>query len=746
VREVISLNNDWQYVSQYREGMELLTEFSECDVVNIPHANIEIPYNYFDEKIFQFVSCYKLPIFIEEAYRSKIAVIRFEGVMTYAKVFLNGEYVGDHKGGYTPFEFDITGNVKYNETNVLTVVVDSTEREDIPPFGGQIDYLTYGGIYREVSLTYYDKLYIENIKVETSNIYEEKKRIDAKIFVKNTVEKIAGELKFELCDEKEQSINTYIKKVDIEKGSFEYSLTVLDIENIKLWDIDNPSLYIIKITLEASLYTDLYETRIGFRECEFRTDGFFLNGECVKLVGLNRHQSYPYNGYAMPKRVQEKDADILKNDLHINMVRTSHYPQSIHFLNRCDELGLLVFEEIPGWQHIGNEEWKQVAIENVREMIVRDWNHPSIVIWGVRINESQDDDVFYSETNKVAHELDSTRQTGGVRFITNSNLLEDVYTINDFILDGGEVALREQQEVTGLKSDVPYLVTEYNGHMYPTKKFDQEERQMEHVIRHLRVQDKSMATKNISGAIGWCAFDYNTHRDFGAGDKICYHGVMDIYRNKKFAAYVYKSQVSPSVEAVVKPVTLWARGERSIGGILPLTVLTNCDYIELKYGDFEPKKFYPSRDKYLGLLYPPVVINIEDVDPSQMGEWGMKWEDCEIKGYVNGEVKNTVKLSNNPMPSELVIDVDDVELSSKEKDATRVIIKVVDQFGNEMPYVEEIIDLELEGVGRIIGPSRFVLTGGSRGFYVETFNKKGDILIKIKSTLFGDKEVKVTVK
>lgn len=135
----------------------------------------------------------------------------------------------------------------------------------------------------------------------------------------------------------------------------------------------------------------------------------------MKLIGLNRHQSWPYAGYAMPRRIQRKDARILKEELGCNMVRTSHYPQSRHFLDACDELGLLVMEEIPGWQHIGDEAWKERSLKELEDMIIRDYNRPSIVLWGVRINESQDDHNFYERTNALAHSMDSGRQTGGTR-------------------------------------------------------------------------------------------------------------------------------------------------------------------------------------------------------------------------------------------------------------------------------------------------------------------------------------------
>src|SRR5258707_15799783 len=168
--------------------------------------------------------------------------------------------------------------------------------------------------------------------------------------------------------------------------------------------------------------------RIGFREARFTDHGFELNGSVVKLRGLNRHQTFPFVGQAMPARVQRRDAEILRNSLKCNIVRTSHYPQSRHFLDACDELGLLVLEEITGWQHIGDEAWKDIAVDNVRRMIRRDWNHPSIILWGVRINESKDDHDFYVRTNALAHSLDKTRQTGGIRPNLASELLEDVNT------------------------------------------------------------------------------------------------------------------------------------------------------------------------------------------------------------------------------------------------------------------------------------------------------------------------------
>lgn len=286
-------------------------------------------------------------------------------------------------------------------------------------------------------------------------------------------------------------------------------------ENIALWSIENPVLYEIKTQLlDRGEVLDEKTTVFGFRKAEFRKDGFYLNGKKVKIRGLNRHQSYPYVGYAMPKSMQYMDADILKKELSVNAVRTSHYPQSHYFLERCDELGLLVFTEMPGWQYIGDEEWKKQAIENVKDMVLQYRNHPSIILWGVRINESKDEDTFYERTNKAAAQLDPFRQRGGVRAHKKSSFLEDVYTYNDFSHDGRTKGCEPKRKVTRDCARA-YLISEYNGHMYPAKSFDWEEHRVEHAIRHANVLNAVAGETDIAG----CGHDKKRKQFFYFGYK-----------------------------------------------------------------------------------------------------------------------------------------------------------------------------------------------------------------------------------
>jgi beta-galactosidase len=723
MRSLLDFNSGWLF-----EGKEQ---------VRLPHNALDLPFSYFDEKSYQRPWTYERRFGAEPGWQGKDVAVVFDGAMANARVSLNGEEIAAHKDGYTPFEAQLTGRLRDGE-NVLTVVIDGSENPEIPPFGGQIDYLTYAGIYREVWLRVVAPVSIGNCKVETPDVLAERKTVRVRVDLNNKQDlPLSGTITATLTDASGQNVGTV--SADITGTTVELGFE--DLEGITLWDLASPALYTLELNVSTPHGDDRTTTRFGFRSAAFTTEGFKLNGKPLKLRGLNRHQSFPYVGYALGKSAQERDAEVLKHELKLNMVRTSHYPQATAFLDRCDELGLLVFEEIPGWQHIGGESWKDEAVENVGRMIRRDWNHPSIVIWGVRINESQDDHDFYVRTNRLAHELDTTRPTGGVRYITESELLEDVYTMNDFILGNEEwggnrprTPLRPQGEVTGLDHVVPYMITEYGGHMYPTKSHDQEQRQHEHVLRHLEVMNAAYGDPQIAGCIGWCAFDYNTHKDFGSGDRICHHGVMDMFREPKFAAYAYKSQCEPSDEVVLKPVTFWARGERNIGGVLPLMVLTNCDAVELRYGNNPPKRLTPDRERFPHLPHAPVIFERSHFTADELGLWGMSWEDAEVVGFLNGQEVARSSFVADPLPSTLEV-IADRDSIGPEGDSVRIMVRALDQAGNKLPFFPEPVTIQVQGA-ELSGPPTVPLRAGSTGFWIKSTGA-GAITVAVEHERLG---------
>jgi len=742
MRSYIDFNDGWVFHEGFAGA--LTTEAAPGKSVRLPHTAVELPFSYFDEGSYQHQFTYQKTFHAEPSWAGREVTLLFDGAMANSTVYLNGVEIAAHKDGYTPFGARLTDRLR-SGVNLVTVVIDGSENPDIPPFGGRIDYLTYAGIYREASLRITAPIWIGHPKIETPDVLARSKTVTVRAEINNLEGKpLSGTLTAAIKDRNGKPVGSVASEIDGKS----ISLTLSGLDGIELWDIDNPALYTLEMQLETPSGSDWVACPFGFRQVEFTTEGFKLNGKPLKLRGLNRHQSFPYVGYALGRAAQERDADILKHELHLNIVRTSHYPQSKYFLDRCNQIGLLVFEEIPGWQHIGGDAWKAEAVENVRRMVRRDWNHPSIVIWGVRINESQDDHDFYVETNRVAHEMDSTRPTGGVRYITESEMLEDVYTMNDFILGNEELGgnrprtpLRPQQEVTGLDRIVPYMITEYGGHMYPTKSNDHEQRQAEHVLRHLQVLNAAYGDPQIAGCIGWCAFDYNTHKDFGSGDRICHHGVSDMFREPKFAAYAYASQCEPSEEVILKPVTFWARGERNIGGTLPLMILTNCDEIELRYGSYPGKRIGPDREAFPHLPHPPVVIDRKHFSKDELGLWGMEWLDATIIGYVDGKPAAEVKFVADPIPArlEVIADTDSIGAS----DPVRVMVRALDQAGNKLPFFPEPVSIAVSGAARLLGPELVPLRAGSTGFWIEATGR-GPIGIKVTNDRLGTTAIELT--
>ena len=237
-------------------------------------------------------------------------------------------------------------------------------------------------------------------------------------------------------------------------------------------------------------------------------------------------------------------------------------------------------------------------------MVLQYRNHPSIIIWGIRINESQDNDPFYLRTNALSRELDPSRPTGGVRFLSKSSLLEDVYTFNDFSHNGTNPGCRPKETVT-TDMNKALLITEHSGHMFPTKPFDNWSRRQEQALRHARVLNDAYATGEHAGCIGWCMFDYVTHKECGSGDRVCYHGVLDSFRNHKLAAAVYASQQEEiPVLAVGSPMDI---GDYPGGIMGDVYVFTNAEQVALyKNGNFVT---WLQEGDYEGLPHSPMVMD-----------------------------------------------------------------------------------------------------------------------------------------
>lgn len=772
---MISLCSGWQFAESWSE--EFLSGAGEAEDVRLPHTVRELPLHYAGPEDYEMLCGYRRVLHIPAEYEGKRLFLQFDGAAHIASVFVNGRETVTHRCGYTAFRVEITGLVRYGADNLVAVRLDCTENPAIPPFGFVIDYLTYGGLYREVWLDVREQAYIEDIFVTTPAAG----RVRAVLTVSGGQQHVRLRvLDGEVC----------LAECGGDGSEFDVS-----VPNAAQWSPEHPKLY----TLEAMLDNgDTQRVSFGFRTAEFRADGLYLNGERVFMRGLNRHQSYPYIGYAAPESLQREDARILKHELGCNAVRTSHYPQSRYFIDECDREGLLVFTELPGWQHIGGEEWKAQAVENVREMIMQYRNHPSIVLWGVRINESVDDDDLYRRTNALAHELDQSRATSGVRYLEKSSLLEDVYSYNDFSHCGDNAGVKPKRKVTP-DMNRALIVSEHNGHMFPTKSFDPWEKRQAQALRHARVLNDAAADGEHAGCFGWCMFDYPTHKDFGSGDRVCYHGVMDAFRNPKTAAALYASQSGETpVLEVGSPMDI---GDYAAGNTGRVYVFTNADEVALYKNDRYVTSFRPSG--WSGLTHGPVLAddtigcllntqegftgakekllhdclvsagkhglaNMPLGDKLKMlrcmamykltfadgvklygkyvGNWGGEATRWRFDGIRNGR---TVASCTRAPGKHLHIEarVSSTALTERASyDMAAVRIRLLDEYGNTASYAQLPVELETDGVIGIAGPHTVTAEGGMCGTYVRSLGRAGSGTLTLRVQGLESVKIEFTVR
>lgn len=781
----VPLNDGWQFAFTCTD--EFLRGEVPGESVRLPHTTKLLPWKCAQKEMYETVCGYTRTILADPAWAGKEVWLVLDGAAHYPEVFLNGEAMApDHDAhcGYVAQSFLLTG-WKYGEENRLSVRLDTRESLNQPPFGFLIDYLCYGGLYREARLEIAEPCHI------TSVFPMAHADGSARVQVALSQAPAAGD-----------SLRLAMPElgIDLSLDAQAENEFAFQAEGVTPWDLNKPRLYELTVTLlREGQKTDERTLKVGFRDAEFRAEGFFLNGQRVHLRGLNRHQSYPYIGYAAPAGMQRDEANYLKYSLGCNMVRTSHYPQSQHFIDRCDEVGLLVFTEIPGWQHIGDEAWQRTAVENVRQMVLQYRHHPSIVLWGVRINESQDNDALYTETNALCRSLDPSRQTSGVRYLQQSHLLEDVYAYNDFTKDGTGYGLLEKGNVTK-HLDKGYLVSECNGHMFPTKNQDDEMHRLTHALRHARVQSDGAVRDGVSGCIAWCMADYNTHTDFGTGDSICYHGVADGFRNNKLAGWVYASQ--QDADPVLMVATDMNKGERAGSLLDDAYVFTNAEKVRLSKGGKFIADFEPDRANYPGLPHPPVhiddfvgellkteegfsdevaakvkkclfaaqkygmdklplsikltLLNLKtrhgftmeqgiDLFNRYMGGWGQESGLWRFTAIREGEAAEYVEKGAYTRPCLVAWAERTMLTEGSAYDMTLVHLECRDERGNRVPTAFDPILLTTEGPIQVVGPRAVSLEGGAFGTYVRTVGQTGEGVLTLTSPTLGSCKLAFTI-
>ncbi len=373
-------------------GWQFSEDKTTWETVNIPHTWNKL--DAFDDQsgYRRGLGYYKKQVFIPLEEKDKILYLKFNAINQEATVFVNGEIVGNHKGGYTAFNFDVTSYLNYDAYNLIEVTVDNSHNENIPPLDA--DFTFYGGIYRDVELISIPKQHFslddfasDGFYVNYYNVSNEKAGVEVDIKIENKASnKEKTILNVALFDADGKQIKTHSETKKLNPNSSEdVKIKLPEVINPQLWSPENPYLYHLELTLsnKDGAILDSKSANVGFRWASVDAEkGFFLNGKPIKLIGVNRHQDYEGYGNAVPVHLQRKDIELIKN-MGANVIRFAHYPHARELYELCDELGLVVWTEIPVVNLVTNSEaFFDTALKMQEEHLKQYYNYPSVAnVW-----------------------------------------------------------------------------------------------------------------------------------------------------------------------------------------------------------------------------------------------------------------------------------------------------------------------------------------------------------------------------
>lgn len=373
-------------------GWQFSEDKTHWETVNLPHTwNL---LDAFDDKpgYRRGLGYYKKQVFIPSEEKNNIHYLKFNAVNQEATVFVNGQKNGNHKGGYTAFNFDVSAFLNYDAYNLIEVTVDNSHNENIPPLDA--DFTFYGGIYRDVELISLSKQHFslddfasDGFYINYYNISKEKAGVEVSSILNNRASTNSKtKLRLDLFDAEGNLVKTRTELFKLfAETSNEFKIKLPEVYSPKLWSPETPYLYQLKLVLmdENERVLDSKFANIGFRWASVDPEkGFFLNGKPIKLIGVNRHQDYEGYGNAVPLELQKKDIQLIK-DMGANVLRNAHYPQSRELYDMCDKLGILVWTEIPVVNKVTNTEaFFDVCINMQKEHVKQYYNYPSVVMFG----------------------------------------------------------------------------------------------------------------------------------------------------------------------------------------------------------------------------------------------------------------------------------------------------------------------------------------------------------------------------
>lgn len=625
-RVVYTINDGWKFT----KGSPFEAQLAGCDdssweTVNIPHtwndkdADDETP------GFYRGPAWYRKQLFVDKSQEGRQAVIYFEGANQEVQCYLNGQFVGEHKGGYTRFCFDITSHLRYGQENLFAIYVNNVYNPNIPPLSA--DFTFFGGIYRDVYLQFMNPVHIATNDYASSGVYIRTPEVNnsaasieiTTLLTNNTLQPAEIRVENIICDADGREVKKTHAEVRLASGETKTDISKkIKIDSPRLWDIDDPYRYMVYTRIldkKKGALLDEVVNPLGLRWFKFDSEkGFFLNGKGRKLIGTARHQDYFQKGNALRDELHVQDVLLLK-EMGGNFLRVSHYPQDPVIMEMCDKLGIVTSVEIPVVNAVTEtEEFLQNSVEMAKEMVRQDFNRPSVMIWGYMneiflrrpYTEGKQLENYYRFTEKVARALEATiREEDPSRYTMMAyhnmpQYYEDAHLTEIPMIQGWnlyqgwyEPDINEFQRLLDRAHKVykgkVLMVTEYGPgvdprlHSYQSERFDFS--QEYGLVYHKHYLREMMKRPFIAGSSLWNLNDFYSESRVDAVPHVNNKGVVGLDREKKDVYWFYKTALSR------RPILVIGNREwKSRGGVVntaqkeciqSVPVFSNAEEVEL---------------------------------------------------------------------------------------------------------------------------------------------------------------------
>ena len=650
--------------------------------------------------------------------------LTFDGAMNVADVWLNGVHLGQHRGGWLPFGFDISSRVVAGGENVVSVRLDNRDNPVTGPKPlAQLDFNPYHGIYRSVHLVIKDPLHITDpiladqpasggVFVTYPDVSPDSATVRVQVHVRNDGPAPRQFRVRALLLAGERVVVEALSE-PVRLASAEDRIVVQDLRVLSpaLWSPVGPHRYLLQTeVVEDGAVVDAETTRIGIRRIDISADGFRINGERMFLRGTNRHQEYPSVGYALSDAAQYRDANKIK-DAGFDYIRLSHYPHAPAFMDACDELGLVVMNCIPGWQYFNRDDpaFTEIQYENCRRLLRRDRNHPCVILWEVSLNETDMPAEFIRRTHAIAHEeypgdqcftcgwtegydvFIQARQHGGCREVTHRACVVSEY--GDWEYYAQNAGLQQEGWKDLAPDDANSRQLRWHG----------EARLLQQATNFQEAHNDNRKTIAFADGL-WVMFDYNR----GYAPDIESSGCMDLFRLPKLSYPFFQSQRPPAEGPMVFIASYWTPDSSP-----SVRVFSNCDEVALSLDGRLVERRRPDTDRIsTHLAHPPFTFRFGRFQPGML----------EAVGYLSGRTvaRHVVRTPGAVERLDLWLDEGGRPFAMDGKDVAFLRAELRDAGGTAVPDAWENVFFGATGDISLVGANPFSSEAGIASVLVQT--------------------------